>query len=163
MRAATLEDHRNPDYAWGLTVVDPPVHTWKRKIAFEMFKPGAAAPTGACRAAIVDDLIDRFADRGECEFVSEFTLPLTASVILTLFGLPLDHLDRALAWSRYEGFGTRWAPRGISRRRATRSSTCGAFLRERVRGAARDPGRRRALALPPAHLDERGGLDLGRT
>jgi cytochrome P450 len=160
MRAATLEDHRNPDYAWGLTVADQPTHTWKRRLAFEIFKPGPLRRQEPVVQKIVDDLIDRFAARGECEFVSEFTLPLTASVILTLFGLPLDHLERAMAWSRYEGFGTRWA--APENQQAARDAIvdCGAFIRERVEERVDDPGDDEISRYLQLYVDERGGLDL---
>ena len=105
-----------------------------------------------------DDLIDRFIDRGECEFVSEFADLLPARVILTLFGLPLDHLDRALAWGRYEGFGTRWAvarepERGARRASSTSGCSCATAILERVD----DPGRRRPLdAIVQRHVEEYG-------
>src|SRR5271154_2829631 len=39
MRAATLADHNETDRVWSIVASDPPEHTLKRKIAFEMFKP----------------------------------------------------------------------------------------------------------------------------
>src|SRR5262249_14024506 len=47
-------------------------------------------------AALVNRLIDRFAGRGECDLVPEFTIPLPSEVFLTMFGLPLEELETFL-------------------------------------------------------------------
>jgi cytochrome P450 len=160
MRAATLGDHANPEYAWGLAVSDPPDHTWKRRLAFEMFKPGPLRRQEPMVRGIVDDLIDQFVDRGECEFVAEFANRLTASVILTLFGLPLDHLDRAMSWARYEGFGTRWA--APENQRAARAAIVdvGAFVREHVAERIDAPGNDELSLYVQRYVESRGALDL---
>ena len=44
-------------------------------------------------AALVNDLIDGFVERGECDFSAEFSVPLPSQVFLTLLGLPLSDLD----------------------------------------------------------------------
>jgi cytochrome P450 len=46
---------------------------------------------------LVNDLIDRFVDRGEVDFAAEFSIPFPSQVFLTLLGLPLDELPRFLA------------------------------------------------------------------
>ncbi len=160
IRAGTLADTTNPDYAWGLAVSDPPDHTWKRKLAFEMFKPGPLRRQEPMVRGIIDNLIDGFIDRGKCEFVSEFANPLTASVILTLFGLPLDHLDRAIAWGRYEGFGTRWA--APENQRAARDAIVdlGDFIRERVQERIDEPGDDELTLFVQRYVDLRGTVDM---
>ena len=60
---------------WAIVNADPPDHTWKRKIAFEMFKPGRLREREPLVRDFVDELIDTFIDRGECEFVHEFARP----------------------------------------------------------------------------------------
>src|SRR5689334_3887804 len=40
MRAATLDDHRKKGFPWSIVTSDPPEHSVKRRLAFEMFKPG---------------------------------------------------------------------------------------------------------------------------
>ena len=47
---------------------------------------------------LVNEMIDRFVDRGECDFHTEFAVPLPCTVFLQLLGLPLEDLDQFLAW-----------------------------------------------------------------
>ncbi len=160
MRAATLDDVANPEYVWGLPLSDPPDHTWKRRLAFEMFKPGALRRQDDLVRRLADELIDRFAARGECEFVSEFAVPLPASVILTLFGLPLDYLERAMTWIRYEGFGSRFAAPDNQRAARDAIVDCGAFVREQVVARMQDPGDDELSLLVQRYADRPGELDL---
>lgn len=43
-----------------------------------------------------NELIDKFIDKGECEFNSAFAIPLPCSVFLSLLGLPYTDLDKFL-------------------------------------------------------------------
>ena len=49
-------------------------------------------------AELVNEMIDRFADRGEVDFHEEFAVPLPCTVFLQLLGLPLEDLDQFLEW-----------------------------------------------------------------
>lgn len=73
--------------------IDPPDHVKYRKILDPLFAPRNMARLEAPVAALVDDLIDRFVDRGECDFSAEFSVPLPSQVFLTLLGLPLSDLE----------------------------------------------------------------------
>ena len=42
---------------------------------------------------LANQLIDKFIDKGECEFDSDFAVPLPCTVFLRLLGLPLEDLD----------------------------------------------------------------------
>jgi cytochrome P450 len=77
--------------------IDPPEHVKYRKILDPLFAPRAMAALEEPVAALVNDLIDRFVDRGECDFSAEFSVPLPSQVFLTLLGLPRSDLDRFLA------------------------------------------------------------------
>jgi cytochrome P450 len=48
---------------------------------------------------IVDELIDGFIDRGQCEFVRDFATPLPVYVIADQLGVPREDLRRIKAWS----------------------------------------------------------------
>src|SRR3546814_15706400 len=50
-------------------------------------------------AAIVEDLIDGFAARGEADLIRDFAYPLPATVIAGLVGVPEGDLDSFKAWS----------------------------------------------------------------
>jgi cytochrome P450 len=160
MQAATLDDYRNPDLPWSIVTADPPEHTWKRKIAFEMFKPRRLREREPLVRSLVDKLIDGFIDHGECEFVHEFADLLPAQVILTLFGLPLEHLDRALGWGRYEGFGTRFARPDLQQAARDGIVDLGEFLRDRILERVENPGDDDLSLYVRRHMDHHGKLDL---
>jgi cytochrome P450 len=61
-------------------------------------------PRGCLRNAdmilrTASELIDRFVDRGEVEFVSEFAAPLPATVMTTILGFPLADMPQLARWS----------------------------------------------------------------
>jgi cytochrome P450 len=160
MRAATLEDHRSRDRVWAIVSSDPPEHTVKRKLAFEMFKPGRLREREPTVRQFSDELIDGFIERGECEWVAEFADLLPARVILTLFGLPLEHVPRALTWGRYEGFGTRFAAR--ERQAAARDGMLdlSEFLRAQILEREESPGDDDLSIFIQRHREQYGELRM---
>ena len=76
--------------------IDPPDHVRYRRLLDPLFAPKRMAALETRTAALVHRLLDRFADRGSCDLVSEFTIPLPSEVFLTMFGLPLEELDTFL-------------------------------------------------------------------
>jgi cytochrome P450 len=89
--------------------VDPPEHAKYRRILDPLFTPREMASREPAVTALVNEMIDRFADRGECDFHAEFAVPLPCTVFLQLLGLPLEDLEKFLAWKddviRPEGAG----------------------------------------------------------
>jgi cytochrome P450 len=82
-----------------LLTADPPVHTRFRKLvnlAFSM--PRVNALEAGIRAKI-NALIDAFIDKGECEFVSEFCVPLPVQVICEQLGFDLSEQANVKRWS----------------------------------------------------------------
>jgi cytochrome P450 len=76
--------------------IDPPAQTRYRRLLdphFSRRKMEALAPAIRSQA---NGLIDRFADRGACEFDSEFAVPLPCGAFLSLLGLPLSDLGHFL-------------------------------------------------------------------
>jgi cytochrome P450 len=161
LRQGTIERHRDPDAIWGLTVSDDPDHAWKRKLAFEMFKPGRIRLQEPMVKGVADRLIDRFIDRGACEFVSEFATRLPASVILTLYGFdPDEYMDRALGWARYEGFGTRWAAPENQDAAQSAILDLGAFLRAEILKRIGQSGDDELSLYMERYADFRGSPDV---
>jgi cytochrome P450 len=76
--------------------IDPPAHVHYRRLLDPLFAPRQMAKLEPRISALVHRLIDGFIDRGECDLVRELTIPLPSEVFLTMFGLPLDELDRFL-------------------------------------------------------------------
>lgn len=78
--------------------IDPPEHAKYRRILDPLFTPREMARREPHVAKLVNEMIDRFADRGECDFHAEFAVPLPCTVFLQLLGLPLTELDQFLDW-----------------------------------------------------------------
>ena len=78
--------------------VDPPEHAKYRRVIDPTLGPHEIAPLEDEVRALVNDLIDRFVDRGSVDAHVEFTVPLPCTVFLQLCGLPLDDLDQFLDW-----------------------------------------------------------------
>jgi cytochrome P450 len=81
-----------------LLTADPPIHTRFRKLvnlAFSM--PRVNAIEADIRAKAIS-LIEGFADKGECEFLKAFAVPLPVSMIAKQIGME-DELDRVKRWS----------------------------------------------------------------
>lgn len=73
--------------------IDPPDHVKYRKILDPLFAPRHMTALEAPVAALVNDLIDGFIDRGEVDFAKEFSVPLPSQVFLTLLGLPISDTE----------------------------------------------------------------------
>lgn len=71
---------------------DPPEHTKYRAFLQKAFVPNTIRSFEGEVRRIVTEAIDAFADRGECEFVEEFSVPVTMRVLALLLGLPDDEI-----------------------------------------------------------------------
>jgi cytochrome P450 len=76
--------------------IDPPEHKKFRKLLDPLFAPQKMALLEDSLSELVNDLIDRFIERGEVDFAAEFSIPYPSQVFLTLLGLPLDELPTFL-------------------------------------------------------------------
>jgi cytochrome P450 len=75
-----------------LVTNDPPSHTRFRKMVDEPFRPRSIERLRGPIRQIVNDTLDSFIDRGQCDAVSELAVPVPITVIADMLGL-----DRALA------------------------------------------------------------------
>jgi len=76
--------------------IDPPEHRRYRRMLDPLFAPREVAKIEQDIEVLTNQLIDAFIDRGECEFNSEFAVPLPTTVFLRLLGLPIEELPRFL-------------------------------------------------------------------
>src|SRR5579884_904946 len=72
--------------------VDPPHHSKYRKLLDPLFAPRRMEEQEEDITNRVNGFIDKFIDRGECNFSEEFADIFPASVFLGLLGLPEDEL-----------------------------------------------------------------------
>jgi cytochrome P450 len=78
--------------------IDPPDHAKYRRLLDPEFSPKKMAALDGDARALVNELIDGFIDRGECDFHEEFATPLPSSIFLALMGLPRSDLSDFLRW-----------------------------------------------------------------
>jgi len=73
--------------------LDPPEHTVMRKVLLPLFTPKRLQEIEPRIRATINDLIDQFCEKGECEFVDAFAHALPTRVFLELMGWPLDDAE----------------------------------------------------------------------
>ncbi len=78
--------------------VDPPEHRKYRRLLDPEFSPQKMAELEDEMRKYVNEAIDVFADRGECDFHEDFASPLPSTFFLALTGLPHEDLPNFLKW-----------------------------------------------------------------
>jgi cytochrome P450 len=73
--------------------LDPPEHREWRRLLDPFFNPREMNKLEAEVTRQVNEFIDRFIELGECDYATEYAVPLPCSVFLELMGLPLAELD----------------------------------------------------------------------
>lgn len=82
-----------------LLTMDPPRHRVYRSLINKVFSASRVEKMRPYMEQIVEELIDDFIDKGECEFVHDFATPLPVYVIADQLGVPRSDLRRIKAWS----------------------------------------------------------------
>ena len=92
---------RDPDdYFYFIPIeIDPPHHRKYRNIVDPVFCPAGVKKLEGLIRQRANDLLDEFADKGECEFTHDFGRPLPVSVFLDIMGLPQDMRDTFVDWA----------------------------------------------------------------
>ena len=78
--------------------VDPPEHAKYRRLLDPEFAPKRMQALEPEIRPFVNELIDRFFERGECDVHEELATPLPSGVFLALMGLPMSDLPMMLQW-----------------------------------------------------------------
>lgn len=73
-----------------LLCVEGDTHARLRRMANPAFSPKLIADLQPKFQALANRLIDAFIDKGECDFIAEFTEPYATGVICDLLGLPFE-------------------------------------------------------------------------
>jgi cytochrome P450 len=82
-----------------LLTLDPPEHKVYRSLINKVFSAKRVEGMRDYIEQVVDELIDEFIDKGECEFVRDFATPLPVYVIADQLGVPREDLRRIKLWS----------------------------------------------------------------
>jgi cytochrome P450 len=78
--------------------IDPPDHAKYRRVLDPQFSPKRMADLEPEARILVNEIIDEFAGRGECDFHLDFATPLPSTIFLALMGLPQEDLPQFLRW-----------------------------------------------------------------
>ena len=96
------EDYRTK-HGWQrvhtLQRTDPPRHTLYRRLINDAFSVKRVRTMTDYVESVVNDLVDRFIDKGECDFMWEFSIPLPCTVIADQLGVPRSEIWRLKKWS----------------------------------------------------------------
>ena len=142
--------------------VDPPDHAKYRRLLDPQFSPKKMAELEPEMRKLVNEIIDAFIDRGECDFHEDFATPLPSTIFLALMGLPQADLPRFLKW-RDDTIRPRRATRSRRRRRsARRRATTITEYFERALAEKRDEPRRPVAQHDRARRGRRPAADARR-
>ena len=78
---------------------DPPTHTRLRRLVSSAFTPRAIAALRPQIQRIVDGCLDRVAARGAMDVIADLALPVPATVICEMLGVPVEDRDRFTVWT----------------------------------------------------------------
>jgi cytochrome P450 len=84
---------------------DAPAHTRLRRLVSHAFTPKAINSIRATIQGVVDDCLDRVAPRGEMDVIADLALPVPATVICEMMGVPIADRDRFTVWTSQATFG----------------------------------------------------------
>ena len=80
---------------------DAPDHTRLRRLVSKVFTPNAVAALRPRIQELVDEALDRAAERGRIDLISDLAFPLPFSVISEMLGMPVDQRDDVREWSSW--------------------------------------------------------------
>ena len=107
-RGTNIQDLPPPDLAIIQTIMlnmDPPQHQKFRKLASQGFTPRMVALLEPRIRIVTNQIIDRIAAKGECDFVTSVAAELPLQVIAELMGIPLEDRHKVFDWTnRLVGF-----------------------------------------------------------
>src|SRR5881409_4322796 len=78
---------------------DPPTHTRLRRLVSSAFTPRAIAALRPQIQRIVDACLARVAARGALDVIADLALPVPATVICEMLGVPVADRDRFTVWT----------------------------------------------------------------
>jgi cytochrome P450 len=162
-RRATVDDlarRRTDDEVATFQASDPPVHTWKRRLAALHFRPAQVKLYEPVIRAEVGRLVDVFIDDGRVEFISKFARPIGTRIAFLIVGLPLEDADLAEGWMQYDGQGTPYQDQARQAVIAGQVREMNDYLAAAVRSRLAQPRDDVLTAFVRKHV-QRNGEDLG--
>jgi cytochrome P450 family 142 subfamily A polypeptide 1 len=95
-----FRSHKMPRGAeFDMIALDDPEHAAQRRLVSRRFTPKSVQSHSALIARLIDELIERFIDKGELELVDDLAAPLPAFVTAALIGFPDEDAASLRSWS----------------------------------------------------------------
>ena len=94
-------DRRSESISKSILNLDPPDHTRLRRLVSKAFTPSAIEQLRPRIQQLVDDVLDRAADKGSIELVDELAFPLPFQVISDMLMMPTDRAAELREWSQH--------------------------------------------------------------
>jgi cytochrome P450 len=88
----------DPAYKWIPEMLDGDEHRQWRTFLGPLFSPGKIAEMEQNVRDRAIELIDKLADRGECDFMADFAQQFPTSIFVEMMGLPIDELPHFMEW-----------------------------------------------------------------
>ena len=120
--------------------IDPPEHAKYRRVIDPTLGPHEVAPLEGEVRLLVNELIDRFIERGAVDAHAEFTVPLPCTVFLQLCGLPMEDLGQFLTWKDNIIRPGTMDPEEAARIRRATGAAMYAYFEEALTERERHPG-----------------------
>lgn len=84
---------------WSLLCLEPPDHTRLRRLVSKVFTPTAVARRASDIEEFSTELLDRCADLGTFDLISDYAQPYSVAVICSMLGVPASDAPLLLDWS----------------------------------------------------------------
>jgi cytochrome P450 len=95
---AVSADNPEPQFTMIPIMLDPPEHTKWRRLLGGYFSPKRVQSFEGPMRALARSLVEQLKIRGECDFYAEFAGVFPTTIFLTILGLPVEELDKFMAW-----------------------------------------------------------------
>jgi cytochrome P450 len=82
-----------------MLLADPPRHPGLRNLVSMAFTPRAYSAWSGRIEAVTDDLLDRVESNGEMDLIADLALPVPATLICEMLGVPVDDRDTFTEWT----------------------------------------------------------------
>lgn len=140
---------------------DPPEHTAYRQLLLPHFSQARLRKLEPMFRQMADQLLDGFADQGECDFMKSFARPFPSMMFLGLMGWPLDKMQEFCSWVdgfQHGGHGGSSDDPLVKDNRANAIASSYAYFREFIEARRADPQDDITTALVEARLPDGRGL-----
>lgn len=127
---------------------DPPEHAGYRNIINRFFAPQIVRNREDEIRELTVNLIEKFINKGSCEFMADFAMQLPIIIFMRLVDLPMDDLDDLLEW-------TEASVRGTPEKREWSQRNLFAYLQDIIRQRQQSPGNDLISAIVNARIGER--------